>query len=99
MRVVRMVIIDEYNKYHKHYNDHHSGGSSNINSYNDVMAFKSSTSAASVMLARAAMHNVSIFRKEGLLSVEKVIHDFMKYVSWSGEGGRGFIFSQQQENT
>lgn len=58
-----------------------SGGSKEINCYDDIERFKQSTGCTSVMLARAAQWNVSIFRKQGLYSVDQVIHDYLKYVN------------------
>ena len=41
---------------------HSSGGSGNIHSYQDMMRFKEETGCASVMVARAAQNNPSVFR-------------------------------------
>ncbi|XP_073461225.1 tRNA-dihydrouridine(20) synthase [NAD(P)+]-like isoform X7 [Aquarana catesbeiana] len=59
---------------------HGSGGSQEIiREFVDIEAFKSLTAASSVMLARAAMWNPSIFRREGILSINDVIHDYIRH--------------------
>lgn len=45
-----------------------NGASDEINTYEDVIKFRDDCGAASVMLARAAQRNISIFRKEGFIS-------------------------------
>lgn len=42
-----------------------NGASDEINCYEDAIKFRDDCGAASVMLARAAQKNISIFRKEG----------------------------------
>ncbi|XP_055298645.1 tRNA-dihydrouridine(20) synthase [NAD(P)+]-like isoform X2 [Sitodiplosis mosellana] len=56
-----------------------NGGSDDIESYEDIEKFRSDCGASSVMIARGAQKNVSIFRKEGLLSIDDVAHDYLKY--------------------
>ncbi|XP_050452014.1 tRNA-dihydrouridine(20) synthase [NAD(P)+]-like isoform X1 [Cataglyphis hispanica] len=56
-----------------------NGGSKDIQQYCDIFKFKEETGCSSVMLARAAEWNCSIFRKEGLLSMENVIKSYLKY--------------------
>lgn len=56
-----------------------NGGSSDIQCYRDIFKFKEKTGAASVMIARASENNPSIFRKEGLLPLDQVICDYLKY--------------------
>lgn len=57
-----------------------NGGSQEIiREFVDIEAFKSLTAASSVMLARAAMWNPSIFRREGILSINDVIHDYIRH--------------------
>uniref|UniRef100_F7EAG4 Dihydrouridine synthase 2 n=1 Tax=Xenopus tropicalis TaxID=8364 RepID=F7EAG4_XENTR len=57
-----------------------NGGSQEfIRQFQDISAFRSVTSASSVMLARAAMWNPSVFRPEGMLPVETVIRDYIAY--------------------
>lgn len=52
-----------------------------IQSYADVEQFRKTTGASSVMLARAAQWNCSIFRpgQEHLLPVDEVIKEYLKY--------------------
>ncbi len=50
----------------------------------DVDDFRTATGASSVMLARAAMWNASVFSKQGLLPVERVMEEYLKYVSLCG---------------
>lgn len=59
-----------------------SGGSGEIHVYEDIDRFKQDTGTSSVMLARAAMYNASIFRREGLLPLEDVMNAYLKYVSF-----------------
>ncbi|RWS03170.1 tRNA-dihydrouridine(20) synthase-like [NAD(P)+], partial [Dinothrombium tinctorium] len=56
-----------------------SGGSGEIQEYTDIDTFKNETNASSVMLSRAAEHNCSIFRKEGLLPLDTVICSYLQY--------------------
>lgn len=59
-----------------------SGGSLDlIKTYDDIEQFREMTGASSVMLARTAMWNPSIFRSQGTLSVDEVIEEYVKYVS------------------
>jgi len=55
-----------------------NGGSNDITCYGDIEKFRSKTNASSVMVARAAEHNCSIFRKEGVLPMYQVIEDYLK---------------------
>lgn len=58
-----------------------SGGSHDfIKEYKDIETFQKATAASSVMIARAAMWNPSIFRKEGLFPLKEVMRDYIKYV-------------------
>lgn len=50
-----------------------NGGSLDIKTHADILKFKESTGASSVMIARAAMKNPSIFNKLGELEDQKVI--------------------------
>ena len=52
-----------------------------VKRYEDIDEFRKSCNASSVMLARAAMWNCSIFRKEGLLPLDVVIKRFLEIVS------------------
>ncbi|KAK1788877.1 hypothetical protein P4O66_015785, partial [Electrophorus voltai] len=57
-----------------------SGGSLDIIKTNDdIETFREETGASSVMLARAAMWNPSIFRSQGALSVDEVMEEYIKY--------------------
>ncbi|XP_043841244.1 tRNA-dihydrouridine(20) synthase [NAD(P)+]-like isoform X2 [Dromiciops gliroides] len=57
-----------------------NGGShDHIKVYADLEAFRQVTSASSVMVGRAAMWNPSIFRKEGLQPLEKIMQEYIKY--------------------
>ncbi|OXB54270.1 hypothetical protein ASZ78_007310 [Callipepla squamata] len=59
---------------------HGSGGSHDfIKEYTDIETFQKATAASSVMIARAAMWNPSIFRKEGPFPLKEVMHDYIKY--------------------
>ncbi|CAG5021887.1 unnamed protein product [Parnassius apollo] len=55
-----------------------NGGSKEIENYKDILKFKQMTGCTSVMLARAAEWNCSIFRKEGLLPMDTVIKEYLK---------------------
>ncbi|XP_055298646.1 tRNA-dihydrouridine(20) synthase [NAD(P)+]-like isoform X3 [Sitodiplosis mosellana] len=55
-----------------------NGGSDDIESYEDIEKFRSDCGASSVMIARGAQKNVSIFRKEGLLPIDEVARDYLK---------------------
>lgn len=58
-----------------------SGGSHDfIKEYMDIETFRKATDASSVMIARAAMWNPSIFRKEGPFPLKEVMQDYIKYV-------------------
>lgn len=43
-----------------------NGGSRDIEKYEDILKFRKECGSSSVMIARAAEWNVSIFRKEGI---------------------------------
>ncbi|XP_037938315.1 tRNA-dihydrouridine(20) synthase [NAD(P)+]-like [Teleopsis dalmanni] len=55
-----------------------NGGSRDIQKYADIFKFKELCGANSVMIARAAQLNISIFRKEGLLPIDDVIYRYLK---------------------
>lgn len=58
-----------------------SGGSHDfIKEYTDIEAFQQAAGASSVMIARAAMWNPSIFRREGLCPLKEVMQEYIKYV-------------------
>ena len=52
-----------------------------MNSLDDVKRFKNCSGASSVMVARAAMWNCSVLRKEGTLPYESVLKAYLRYVS------------------
>ncbi|XP_066050426.1 tRNA-dihydrouridine(20) synthase [NAD(P)+]-like isoform X1 [Chamaea fasciata] len=57
-----------------------NGGSHDfIKEYADIETFQKATAASSVMVARAAMWNPSIFRKEGFCPLKDVMQDYIKY--------------------
>ncbi|XP_057184836.1 tRNA-dihydrouridine(20) synthase [NAD(P)+]-like [Triplophysa rosa] len=57
-----------------------NGGSlDSVKTFDDIEKFRVATGASSVMLARAAMWNPSIFRQQGALSVETVMDEYIKY--------------------
>lgn len=45
-----------------------NGGSRDIDNYKDILEFRNKCSTTSVMIARAAEWNVSVFRKEGKIA-------------------------------
>ncbi|XP_016056249.1 PREDICTED: tRNA-dihydrouridine(20) synthase [NAD(P)+]-like isoform X3 [Miniopterus natalensis] len=58
-----------------------NGGShDHIQDYLDIEDFRQTTAASSVMVARAAMWNPSIFLKEGLRPLEEVMQKYIRYV-------------------
>lgn len=58
-----------------------SGGSGDIKNYEDLLKFKADTETSSVMLARKGLQTPSVFRKEGILSMEEDIKNFLEIVS------------------
>lgn len=44
-----------------------NGGSRDMEKFSDILNFRQMTGASSVMVARAAQWNVSIFRKRGII--------------------------------
>ena len=61
-----------------------SGGSLDMNALEDVKNFQQASGASSVMVARAAMWNCSVFRKEGKLPYDTVLREYLRYVSVVG---------------
>lgn len=55
-----------------------SGGSKDIETYDDALKFRKATGAASVMIARAAQYNCSVFRPSGTLSLDEVIPAYLR---------------------
>ncbi|XP_056382412.1 tRNA-dihydrouridine(20) synthase [NAD(P)+]-like [Hyla sarda] len=57
-----------------------NGGSQElIREFQDIEAFRSVTAASSVMIARAAMWNPSVFRRAGPLPLEDVMRDYIRH--------------------
>ncbi|XP_063168784.1 tRNA-dihydrouridine(20) synthase [NAD(P)+]-like [Candoia aspera] len=57
-----------------------NGGSHDfIKEYAHLRTFQEATAASSVMVARAAMWNPSVFRKEGALPLKDVMQEYIKY--------------------
>ncbi|XP_068459954.1 tRNA-dihydrouridine(20) synthase [NAD(P)+]-like [Clinocottus analis] len=57
-----------------------NGGSLDlVKSNGDIEAFRRASGASSVMLARAAMWNASVFRKRGPLPLEAVMEEYLKH--------------------
>jgi tRNA-dihydrouridine synthase 2 len=60
-----------------------NGGSREIDRYSDIFKFKEQCGASSIMIARAAMWNVTIFRPTGQLPLMDVIQQYLKAaVDW-----------------
>lgn len=55
-----------------------NGGSKEIEKHADIYKFKKVTGCTSVMIARAAEWNCSIFRKDGLLPMDTVIKEYLQ---------------------
>lgn len=55
-----------------------NGASNDINSFEDIMKFRELTSSSSVMIARKAQWNPSIFRKDGPVPVNEVVKEYIK---------------------
>uniref|UniRef100_A0A2C9L861 DUS-like FMN-binding domain-containing protein n=1 Tax=Biomphalaria glabrata TaxID=6526 RepID=A0A2C9L861_BIOGL len=56
-----------------------NGGSKNISNLSEVESFRLNTEASSVMLARAAMWNCSVFRRDGPLPFIDVLKSYLRY--------------------
>ncbi len=55
-----------------------NGGSNTIVEFKDIEPYKKECGVSSIMLARAAMWNCSVFRKEGLLELDLVIKRYLE---------------------
>lgn len=55
-----------------------NGGSRNIDKYANIIEFREQCGASSVMVARAAQQNVSVFRKAGTMPLDDVIVAYLK---------------------
>ena len=58
-----------------------SGGSKQILCYEDIEKFREECGSSSVMIARAAEWNPSIFRPQGKLDLLHVVREYMRKVS------------------
>lgn len=58
---------------------YYSGGSKEIESYDDVVKFREDTGCSSVMLARAAEWNCSVFSPSGKVDIHTLIKQYLKY--------------------
>ena len=56
----------------------YSGGSKEIEKYEDIDKFRKAAGCSSVMLARAAEWNVSIFRPSGLIPIDDVVERYLR---------------------
>lgn len=52
-----------------------NGGSLDIVTHDDIATFQSKAGCSSVMVARAAQYNQSVFRKEGVLPLDDVCRE------------------------
>lgn len=79
-----------------------NGGSLDVKSYEDIEIFKQRTGADSIMLARAAQWNLSVFRKEGLLPITDVVKAYLRVVfkyaidSIDSEGNIKYVITRMQ---
>lgn len=55
-----------------------NGGSKEISNYQELIAFREVSGASSVMIARSAQWNCSVFRKDGPLPIDDVIKEYLK---------------------
>lgn len=55
-----------------------NGGSLDVQSFDDIKTFQEDTGCSSVMLARAAQWNASVFRKNGKLPTLDVMKDYLE---------------------
>ncbi|KAF0752097.1 tRNA-dihydrouridine(20) synthase [Aphis craccivora] len=56
-----------------------NGGSKEIKAFEDIIKFKNVTGCSSVMIARTAEKNCSIFKKDGKLDLFTVIRDYLHH--------------------
>lgn len=57
-----------------------SGNSGQILKYSDIENFRAETGASGVLIARKGLSNPSIFRKEGLFTMQEEIENFLDKV-------------------
>lgn len=56
-----------------------NGGSNHIKCYSDILKFREATKASSVMIARVAMKNPSIFQPNNVTEpIEKIVREYLK---------------------
>ncbi|CAB0009785.1 unnamed protein product [Nesidiocoris tenuis] len=55
-----------------------NGGSREIETYDDILKFRKATGCSSVMVARSAEWNASVFRKRGKLPLDTMIRSYLK---------------------
>jgi tRNA-dihydrouridine synthase 2 len=55
-----------------------NGGSLDIKTFADLAPFQAATGCSSIMVARAAQWNMSVFRREGLLEPMEVIREYLR---------------------
>lgn len=55
-----------------------NGGSMNIDKFSDIIEFREKCGTSSVMIARAAQQNVSVFRRAGTLPLDDVIVAYLR---------------------
>ncbi|VDK69044.1 unnamed protein product [Cylicostephanus goldi] len=58
-----------------------NGGSGEIKSYEDILDFRKQTETSSVMVARQALSCPSVFRRDGTLSFDRDIENFLDLVN------------------
>ncbi|XP_065202122.1 tRNA-dihydrouridine(20) synthase [NAD(P)+]-like [Planococcus citri] len=56
-----------------------NGGSNDIESYEDIIKFRKVTNCSSVMVARSAQYNCSVFNKDTHLELDDMIKLYLKY--------------------
>lgn len=56
-----------------------SGGSREIAKYTDILKFREDCGCSSVMLARTAQANCSIFSSNGMKDLDSIIKEYLKY--------------------
>lgn len=56
-----------------------SGGSSQIKVYEDIAKFKHLTGCSSIMIARTAEKNCSIFKSDGKLELETIVKNYLHH--------------------
>jgi len=57
-----------------------NGASAQLKCFEDIEKFRKDTGASSVMVARKALSNPSIFRKQGMKTMQEEIEDFLDFV-------------------